>query len=140
MRGCARSAWCCLLAENQIFGGGTAIAPLNQFVLDLLAFLQGFLACPLDGRDMNENVLPTIRWCNEPVTLSGVEPLHDSASHSALNASYRDKDQIPPSTRYPAENAITEFSIGITKIVTAYLVSHDVYRRMLWFSCGLTNS
>tara|TARA_R110002110_G_scaffold322150_3_gene534509 strand:+ start:3131 stop:3325 length:195 start_codon:yes stop_codon:yes gene_type:complete len=36
-------------AENQLFGGEAAIAPLYQFVLDLLTFLQGFLARALDG-------------------------------------------------------------------------------------------
>lgn len=68
-------------AENQFLGGGSAIAPLDQFVLDLLTFLQGFLARALDGRDMDENVLAAIRRRNETITFRGVKPLHNSASH-----------------------------------------------------------
>ena len=83
------------LAENQIFGREAAIAPLDQFVLDLLTFLQGFLAGALDGGDVDEDVLAAIRRRDETITLSGVEPLHDSASHSALNASYRSKRRMP---------------------------------------------
>ena len=74
------------LAQNQIFRRKPAIAALYQLILELLTFLEGFLASALDGGNMDEHVISPIFRRDEPITLSGVEPLHNSASHSALIA------------------------------------------------------
>src|ERR1700674_562238 len=59
--------------------GLAAIA--DDFVLDLLAFIEGAEAGALYRRDVDKHVLAATLRLNEAVTLDGVEPFHSSDRH-----------------------------------------------------------
>jgi hypothetical protein len=56
---------------------------LFDFIFDLLTFIKRGQSCALDGRDMDEYVLPATLRLNESITLRRIEPFHCAARHSS---------------------------------------------------------
>src|SRR5258707_1814588 len=65
----------------EVFGRSLA-AIGNLFVFDGLPFVKRRKPSFLNCRNVNENVLATVAGLDESITLSRVEPLHRTFSHS----------------------------------------------------------
>src|ERR1700704_4144187 len=72
-------------ADLKVFGRLLATIAYN-FVLDGLTLIKGSQACPLDGGNVNEHILPAALRLNESVSFGRVEPFHGSCSHHPLLA------------------------------------------------------
>jgi len=87
----------------QAVSAGLAAALVsNDFVRNLVAFVQGAETSPLDGADVHENVSSTLVRLDEPETFLTVKPLHCTGSHRISNRLSR---QLP-ATPYSTENRI----------------------------------
>src|SRR5665811_1745256 len=54
----------------------------GDLILDLLTLIESAEAGAFNGRDVNENVLPTpARRLNKPIAFHRIEPLHSTACH-----------------------------------------------------------
>src|SRR3954452_20632666 len=53
----------------------------DDFVLNVLAFVESAQSGALDGRDVNEHILATALRLDEAIALGRVEPLHSACSH-----------------------------------------------------------
>ena len=71
------------LARAHVRGLGS-LSTLARLVLDLLAVLQGLESFPTDVREVNEQIVPSVVRCNEPITLLVTEPLHGTDRQLAL--------------------------------------------------------
>src|SRR5262245_957474 len=69
-------------SQTNVFRLGTLVT-LRDFKLDALTVLQRLVAVHLDGREVDEDVLPPIDG-NEAVALLAVEPLDGALCHGAL--------------------------------------------------------
>jgi len=53
----------------------------DDFVLNVLAFVEGAQSGALNGRDVNEHILATALRLDKAIALGRVEPLHSACSH-----------------------------------------------------------
>ncbi len=61
---------------------GARLATLSdEFIADLLRFIEGRQTSALDGADMNEYVLRAVIRLDEAETLLGIEPLNFACRH-----------------------------------------------------------
>ena len=70
-----------LLRLKLVRGHLTRAAVCNQFVGDLLAFIQALKTGPLDGGDVHESILAAVVGLDEAETLGRIEPLHSAGRH-----------------------------------------------------------
>ena len=87
----------------QAVGAGLATALVSDdFVRNLVAFVQAAEACTLDGADVHEHVSTTLVRLDEPEALLTIEPLHCTGSH---RISYRLSRQLPENS-YSTKNTV----------------------------------
>jgi hypothetical protein len=65
-------------ARLEVDGGGLTLLSTLEFEADRLALIEGLESSPLDGRNMDENVLGAVGRLNESETLLGVKPFYST--------------------------------------------------------------
>ena len=68
----------------EVYRRGLALLAALKLVSELLAFPQIAHPRPLDGGDMDKNILGAVVGLNETIALLRVKPLYRTASHSSL--------------------------------------------------------
>lgn len=69
----------------------------------LLAFLEGLVPIHFDGGEMREYIIATVVWRDEPISLTGVEPLHNSGCHNSIPLIAAEPDRVPQYSLRTAE-------------------------------------
>src|SRR5690606_17384608 len=69
------------VSDAQVYSGGLAVASGLEFVVDLLAFIEGAQASLLHGGDVNEGILAAVIRLDEAEAFLHVEKLNCSGCH-----------------------------------------------------------
>src|SRR6266481_924870 len=78
-----RAAWTELF-RAEVYRRGLALLAALELIVELLAFPQIAHPRPLDGGNMDKNILGAVVGLDETIALLGVKPLYRTRSHSSL--------------------------------------------------------